>query len=204
MKRRRSRPTEVADAQPPAVPAAVSGSPWRVPFNRAFETGFELDFVRQAMAGEHISGGGPFTVRVESLLETILGPGSRVLLTTSCTHALELAALLLEVEPGDEVILPSFTFVSVANAFVLRGARPVFVDCRPDTLNLDERLVEALVRSRTKAIVAVHYGGVGCDMAVLGAIGETDRANLAKYLTIAKLRLENAIIVVRSGRVLEH
>jgi len=111
----------------------------------------------------HISGDGPFTRKCEGLLEHILGVG-RVLLTTSCTHSLELAALLLGIQPGDEVIIPSFTFVSTANAFVLRGARPVFVDIRSDTLNMDEAQLERLLTPHTKAIVPVHYAGVGCEM----------------------------------------
>lgn len=124
--------------------------------------------MRQAIAGMHISGDGAFTKKCAALLEQELG-SARVLLTTSCTHALEMAALLLEAGPGDEVILPSFTFVSCANAFVLRGARPVFIDVRPDTLNLDESLLEDLITARTRAIVPVHYAGIGCEM---GAITE--------------------------------
>jgi dTDP-4-amino-4,6-dideoxygalactose transaminase len=139
-----------------------------IPFNRVSPVGRELDYVREALAGGHISGAGPFTRMCEQLLERELGV-PRVLLTTSCTHALEMSALLLDLKPGDEVILPSFTFVSTANAFVLRGARPVFVDIRNDTLNLDENLVERAVTSRTKAIVVVHYAGVGCDMEAIGA-----------------------------------
>jgi dTDP-4-amino-4,6-dideoxygalactose transaminase len=111
----------------------------------------------------HTAGDGPFTHRCQSLLEAETG-ASKALLTTSCTHALEMTALLLRIQDGDEVILPSFTFVSTANAFVLRGARPVFVDVRPDTLNLDESLLERAITPRTKAIVVVHYAGVGCEM----------------------------------------
>jgi dTDP-4-amino-4,6-dideoxygalactose transaminase len=115
-----------------------------------------------------ISGDGPFTEKCHALLEQVFG-APRVLLTTSCTTALEVAALLLEIEPGHEVIMPSFTFVSTANAFVLRGARPVFVDIHPDTLNLDERQLESLITPRTRAIVAMHYAGVGCEMdAIVG------------------------------------
>jgi len=125
--------------------------------------------MRAAIANMQISGDGPFTTQVHALLENLVG-APKVLLTTSCTHALEMAALLLEMGPGDEVILPSFTFVSTANAFVLRGARPVFVDIRPDTLNIDESLVEARITPRTKAIVVVHYAGVGCDMEAIGDI----------------------------------
>jgi dTDP-4-amino-4,6-dideoxygalactose transaminase len=111
----------------------------------------------------HCSGVGPFTNQCEKLLEALLSV-PRVLLTTSCTHALEMSALLLDIQPGDEVIVPAFTFVSTVNAFVLRGAKPVFVDIRPDTLNLDETKVEQAITERTKAIVPVHYAGVGCEM----------------------------------------
>ena len=138
----------------------------RVFFNRPSMAGPELDYIRQAVTGMHLSGNGPFTRRCEALLEQLLG-ARRVLLTTSCTHALEMAALLLETGPDDEVIVPSFTFVSTANAFALRGARIVFADIRPDTLNIDESRVEALITPRTRAIVPVHYAGVGCDMDAL-------------------------------------
>ena len=132
-------------------------------FNQAFLSGREHEYMAQAVANGHISGDGPFTRRCRELLERMTGARA-ALLTTSCTHALEMAALLLDLQPGDEVILPAFTFVSTANAFVLRGAKPVFVDIRPDTLNLDERLVERAVTSRTRAIVPVHYAGVACEM----------------------------------------
>jgi dTDP-4-amino-4,6-dideoxygalactose transaminase len=135
----------------------------RIPFNRASLLGHELDFVRQAVENGHIAGDGPFTKRCERILEQEL-PGSRVLLTTSCTHALELAALLLDVGARDEVVLPSFTFVSAANAFALRGAKLVFADVRPDTLNLDEARLPELVNERTRAIVPTHYAGVGCEL----------------------------------------
>jgi dTDP-4-amino-4,6-dideoxygalactose transaminase len=128
-----------------------------------------MAYMQAAVANLQISGDGPFTKQVHALLETLIG-APKVLLTTSCTHALEMAALLLDVEPGDEVILPSFTFVSSANAFVLRGARPVFVDIRPDTLNIDPARIEARITARTKAIVVVHYAGVGCDMDAICAI----------------------------------
>jgi dTDP-4-amino-4,6-dideoxygalactose transaminase len=135
----------------------------RVPFNRPFVTGAEFSYIQQVIDGSHQSGGGPFTARCHTLLAGTLGaPG--VLLTTSGTHALEMAALLLDIQPGDEVILPSFTFVSTANAFVLRGATPVFVDIRPDTLNMDETRIERLIGPRTRAVVPVHYAGVGCEM----------------------------------------
>lgn len=139
-----------------------------VPFNRPSMVGRELDYIAQAVHGGRLAGDGPFTRRCQTWLEEKYG-ARKVLLTHSCTAALELAALLCGIEPGDEVILPSFTFVSTANAFALRGARPVFVDIRPDTLNLDETLVEAAITDRTRAIVPVHYAGVGCDMdAILG------------------------------------
>lgn len=140
----------------------------RLPFNRPSFVGRELSYVAEAVAGGHISGDGPFTKRCERILEEELG-ASRVLLTTSCTHALELAGLLLDLQPGDEVIMPAFTFVSTANAFALRGAVPVFTDIRPDTLNIDEKQIEALITERTRAIVVVHYGGIGCEMDAIGA-----------------------------------
>jgi dTDP-4-amino-4,6-dideoxygalactose transaminase len=134
-----------------------------IPFNRPSLAGREFEYMQEAIANWHISGDGTFTRKCNALLEEALGV-PKVLLTTSCTHALEMAALLLEIEPGDEVIVPSFTFVTTANAFVLRGAKPVFADIRPDTLNIDERQVEQLITPRTKAILLVHYAGVGCEM----------------------------------------
>jgi len=134
-----------------------------VDFNRPVMVGKENEYMAQAIADAKISGDGAFTRKASALLEQQLGV-PKVLLTTSCTHALEMFAILLEVEPGDEVIIPSFTFVSTVNAFVLRGAIPVFVDIRPDTLNLDETKLEAKITPRTKAIVPVHYAGVGCEM----------------------------------------
>jgi dTDP-4-amino-4,6-dideoxygalactose transaminase len=134
-----------------------------VPFNRPTLAGNEFDYFRQAIDAMHLSGDGTFTKKCHAMLEQALGV-PKVLLTTSCTHALEMAALLLDIQPGDEVIVPAFTFVSTVNAFVLRGARPVFIDIRPDTLNLDENLLERLITPRTKAIVLVHYAGVGCAM----------------------------------------
>jgi dTDP-4-amino-4,6-dideoxygalactose transaminase len=136
---------------------------WKIPFNRPTIVGKELYYISQAIHNLYSAGNGAFTRRCQALLEASLG-ARKVLLTTSCTDALEMAALLLEVQPGDEVIVPSFTFVSTANAFVLRGARPVFVDIHPDTLNMDEAQVEGLITPRTKSIVPVHYAGVGCDM----------------------------------------
>jgi dTDP-4-amino-4,6-dideoxygalactose transaminase len=135
----------------------------RIPFNKPSVVGSELIYVGQAVAGGHASGDGPFTRRAQAMLEERFG-ANRVLLTTSCTSALELAALLCDLQPGDEVIVPSYTFVSTANAFVLRGARPVFVDVRPDTLNIDERLIEQAITPRTRAIFPIHYAGVACEM----------------------------------------
>lgn len=138
-------------------------SSYRIPFNRPCLTGRELLYVAQSILQGHCAGDGPFTARCAEILERELGV-SRALLTTSGTHALELCALLLDIQPGDEVIVPSFTFVSTANAFVLRGAKPVFADIRSDTLNLDEGLLAALLSPRTRAVVPVHYAGVGCEM----------------------------------------
>ena len=135
----------------------------RIPFNRPFVTGEELDHIRAAMATPKFSGDGKFTAQCHSLLEVSLGV-QKALLTTSCTHALEMAALLLDLGPGDEIIVPAFTFPSALNAFVLRGAKPVFVDVRPDTLNIDETQMDQRITERTKAIFLVHYAGVGCEM----------------------------------------
>lgn len=143
----------------------------RIPFNKPSIVGSELIYVGQAVAGQHASGDGPFTKRAQAMLENSFG-AKRVLLTTSCTSALELAALLCDLQPGDEVIVPSYTFVSTANAFVLRGAKPVFVDVRPDTLNIDERLIEQAITPRTRAIFPVHYAGVACEMDVIMDIAE--------------------------------
>jgi dTDP-4-amino-4,6-dideoxygalactose transaminase len=140
-----------------------------VPFNKPWMTGKELDYIREAHAAGHLSGDGMFSKRCEAWLEEQIGAG-KALLTHSCTAALEMSAILAGVEAGDEVIMPSFTFVSTANAFVLRGAVPVFADIRPDTLNLDETRIEAAVTDKTRAIVAVHYAGVGCEMDVIGDI----------------------------------
>lgn len=145
---------------------------YRVPFNRPYLTGNEFAYMARAVEAGHISGEGEFTRKCQTLLERRLG-AARVLLTASGTAALEMAALLCRVGPGDEVILPSYTFVSTANAFHLRGARLVFADIRPDTLNLDAKLAAAAVTDRTRVIVPVHYGGVGCDMeALLGLARE--------------------------------
>lgn len=132
-------------------------------FNQPYAAPRSFDYMRQAIENAHTCGDGPFTAKCHRFLEERLNV-SKALLTTSCTDALEMCALLLEIGPGDEVILPSFTFVSTVNAFVLRGAKPVFCDIRPDTLNLDETLIERLITPATKAIVPVHYAGVGCEM----------------------------------------
>jgi dTDP-4-amino-4,6-dideoxygalactose transaminase len=136
---------------------------YRIPFNKPGLAGNELRYVAEAIERGHCAGDGGFTRRCHTMLEEILG-APRVLLTTSGTHALEMAALLLDIKPGDEVIVPSFTFVSTVNAFVLRGAWPVFVDIRPDTLNLDETQLESSITPRTRAVLPVHYAGVGCEM----------------------------------------
>ncbi|MFZ0868430.1 MAG: dTDP-4-amino-4,6-dideoxygalactose transaminase [Candidatus Sulfotelmatobacter sp.] len=136
---------------------------FRVPFNRPCLAGNEYKYIAEAIANGQASGDGPFTRRCHELLEREL-QAPKVLLTTSCTHALEMAAILLDCGPGDEIIIPSFTFVSTANAFALRGARIVFADIRPDSLNLDESRLPSLITKRTKAIVPVHYAGVACEM----------------------------------------
>src|SRR3954471_3884356 len=142
-----------------------------IPFNKPYLTGRETEGLERAFKNLRFAGDGPFTHDCARTLEKFLGC-ERALLTTSCTHALEMAALLLDIKPGDEVIVPSFTFVSTVNAFVLRGARPVFADVRSDTLNLDEAQLERLVTPRTRAIVPVHYAGVGCEMdAILALAG---------------------------------
>ena len=135
----------------------------RVDFNRPMIVGREMEYIAEAIANAHISGDGTFTKKCHALLQESLGI-PKALLTTSCTHALEMAAILLDIRDGDEVIVPDFTFVTTINAFVLRGARPVFLDIRPDTLNLDETKLEAAITPRTKAILPVHYAGVGCEM----------------------------------------
>lgn len=134
-----------------------------ISFNRPFAVGTEIDYIRQSIENMHTCGDGSFTKKCHALLEQTIGV-PKALLTTSCTHALEMAALLLEIKPGDEVIVPSFTFVTTINAFVLRGAHPVFIDIRPDTLNFDESKLEKLITPKTKAIIPVHYAGIGCEM----------------------------------------
>jgi dTDP-4-amino-4,6-dideoxygalactose transaminase len=134
-----------------------------IPFNRPHLTGLEFEYIREAIENVHLSGNGAFTRRCCSWLESHQATG-KALLTHSCTGALEMAAIMVDLQPGDEVIMPSYTFVSTANAVALRGAVPVFVDIRPDTLNIDEAQVEAAVTPRTKAIIVVHYAGVSCEM----------------------------------------
>lgn len=143
----------------------------RIPFNRPPYTGNEDQYVIAAMRSEKISGDGKYARQCQRWFEERLGC-RKALLTPSCTHALEMAALLIGIQPGDEVIMPSYTFVSTANAFVLRGATIVFVDIRPDTMNIDERLIEQAVTPRTKAIVPVHYAGVACEMDVITDIAD--------------------------------
>lgn len=137
-----------------------------IPFNKPPFTGNEEKYVIQAMHSAAISGDGDFSKRCQTWFELKLGC-KKALLTPSCTHALEMCAILIDIQPGDEVIMPSFTFVSTANAFVIRGAKIVFVDVRPDTMNIDESLIEAAITDRTKAIVPVHYAGIGCEMDVI-------------------------------------
>lgn len=137
--------------------------PVNIPFNKPYMTGRELWYIAQAHSNGHLAGDGTFTKKCHSWLENRTGTAT-ALLTHSCTAALEIAALLIDVKPGDEIIMPSYTFVSTANAFVLRGGIPVFVDIRPDTLNINETLIEQVITSRTRAIVPVHYAGVPCEM----------------------------------------
>lgn len=134
-----------------------------IPFNKPPFVGKELKYIEEAVNCHKLCGDGQFTKKCNDYLEKIT-KSEKVLLTTSCTHAIEMAAILADIGPGDEVIMPSYTFVSTANAFVLRGARAVFVDIRPDTMNIDENLIEAAITDKTKAIVPVHYAGVSCEM----------------------------------------
>ena len=143
----------------------------KIPFNKPYMTGKELINISQANANLNLSGDGEFTKKCHIWLEKKTG-SQKVLLTHSCTAALEMAALLLDIQPGDEIIMPSYTFVSTSNAFVLRGAVPVFVDIRADTLNIDENLIESAITSKTKAIVPVHYAGVACEMDVILSIAK--------------------------------
>jgi dTDP-4-amino-4,6-dideoxygalactose transaminase len=150
-----------------------------IPFNRPYATGKEIAYQAEALGNFHLSGDGPFTKRCHQWLEQRTG-SAKALLTHSCTSALDIAALLLDLEPGDEVIMPSFTFVSTANAFVLRGAVPVFVDIREDTLNLDEKLIEAAITPRTRAIAPIHYAGVACEMDAMLMVAQRHRLALVE------------------------
>ena len=160
-----------------------------IPFNRTYLTGKEIEYISKVVLSGDIKGDGPYTKKCQQWVEQTLDV-KKVLLTNSCTAALEMAALLCQIEPGDEVILPSFTFVSTANAFVLFGARPVFIDIRRDTLNIDEQLIEEKITEKTKYICPVHYGGVACNMTSISAIAKKHNllivedaasAMLAKY-----------------------
>lgn len=142
-----------------------------IPFNKPYMTGKELFYIAEAHFNGHLSGDGNFTSKCAAWLEARTG-ANKALLTHSCTAALEMTAMLADIQPGDEIIMPSYTFVSTANAFVLRGGVPVFVDIRPDTLNIDETLIEAAITSRTRAIVPVHYAGVACKMDVIMDIAQ--------------------------------
>jgi dTDP-4-amino-4,6-dideoxygalactose transaminase len=165
-----------------------------IPFNVPYTTGREAGYIAEAVAAGHLSGNGAFTRRCERWLEERIG-SARAVLTPSCTAALEMAAILLDLGPGDEVVMPSFTFVSTANAFALRGATPVFVDVRPDTLTIDVDLARAACTDRTRAIVPVHYAGVGCDM--------DDLCSLAEARGIALVEdAAQGILATESGRPL--
>jgi dTDP-4-amino-4,6-dideoxygalactose transaminase len=157
----------------------MSRKEWKIPFNKPFIAGKELYYISQAVLHGHLSGDGPFTQKCHQWLESRLNC-KRALLTHSCTAALEMAAILCDVKPGDEVIMPSFTFVSTANAFVLRGAVPVFVDIREDTLNIDETLIESAITGRTRILVPVHYAGLACAMDRIMDIGK------AKHLFVVE------------------
>jgi dTDP-4-amino-4,6-dideoxygalactose transaminase len=150
-----------------------------IDFNKVAILGNELEYIKQTYENNHLSGDGAFTKKCHTYLEENLGV-QKALLTTSCTHALEMAALLLNLKPGDEVIAPSFTFVSTINAFLLHGAKPVIVDVRPDTLNLDENLVENFITEKTKAIVPVHYAGVACEMDKLQVIANRHNVHIVE------------------------
>ncbi len=165
-----------------------------IPFNKPFVVGKELYYIAQAVMQNHLSGDGPFTRRCHEWLEEQL-KCKLALLTHSCTGALEMAAILCNIQPGDEIIMPSFTFVSTANAFVLRGGVPVFVDIRPDTLNIDEQLIESAITPRTKAIVPVHYAGVACSMDKIMKIAE-------KYDIVVVEDTAQALLSTYKGRYL--
>jgi len=151
----------------------------KIQFNRPYMTGKEISYIAEAKFNNMLAGDGPFTKRCHQWLEQYSG-SNKALLTHSCTAALEMTALLLDVQPGDEIIMPSYTFVSTANAFVLRGGVPVFIDIREDTLNLDERLIEAAITPRTRAIVPVHYAGVACEMDTIMAIAKRHKLKVVE------------------------
>lgn len=162
----------------------------RIPFNKPTVEGREMELVAQAVANGHISGDGPFTRRASEMLQEIVG-APHVLLTTSCTHALEMAAILCDLDEDDEVIVPAFTFVSGVNAFVLRGARPRFADIRPDTLNVDTSAVESLITPRTRVIAPVHYAGIASEMEALSALASKNGIDVvedAAHALFAKYR----------------
>jgi dTDP-4-amino-4,6-dideoxygalactose transaminase len=161
-----NKPDQIAGPTAPALDEKE-----RIPFTRPHLTGMEAEYISEARAAGHFSGDGGFTKRCHAWLESQTGT-ARALLTHSCTGALEMSALLLDIAPGDEVIMPSYTFTSTANAFVLRGGVPVFADIRPDTLNIDETLIEAAITPRTRAIVVVHYAGVACEMDAIMQIAQ--------------------------------
>lgn len=165
-----------------------------IPFNKIYLTGQELEYIRQSHETGNLSGDGVFTRKASAWLESQTST-QKALITHSCTAALEMAALLAEIQAGDEVIMPSYTFVSTANAFVLRGGVPVFVDIRPDTLNIDETLIEAAITPRTKAIVPVHYAGVGCEMDTIMQIAK-------KYDLLVIEDAAQGIMATYKGRVL--
>jgi dTDP-4-amino-4,6-dideoxygalactose transaminase len=162
-----------------AGPASAGAADAAIPFNRSAIEGEEANHIGQSVSIGQIAGDQSYSRRCQALLEEVLG-APKVLLTTSCTHALEMAALLLDIGPDDEVIVPSFTFVSTANAFVLRGARIRFADIRPDTLNLDEKKIESLISPCTRALVPVHYAGVGCEMDTILAIARQYRISIVE------------------------
>ena len=169
-------PRQPPEPRPRPADVRVEG---RIPFNRPYLVGSEFARMREAVEGLVISEGGPFTERCEELLVEMTG-AEAALLTSSCTHALEMSAILLDLKEGDEVVVPSFTFVTTANAFALRGARPVFADVRPDTLNLDEGCLRSSITPRTRAIVAVHYAGVACELDQVRAIADEAGATLVE------------------------
>ena len=162
-------------------------------FNEPTVLGTEIGYIEDAINSKKLCGDGGYTIKCSQWMEENFGC-KKVLLTPSCTDALDLAAMLVDIQPGDEVIMPSFTFTSSANAFVLRGAKIVFVDIRPDTMNIDEQKIEAAITDKTKAIVAVHYAGVACEMKKIMAIADTELRDKYKpefYETLFKLMKDN-------------